>query len=484
MDSKNDTILKPSSSEPTVDYLDDLDYFNDFENEFPAIVYNDGLISKPDLEIEPPVSSEHVSKFRTSLSEYAEEEQNILHFSNSFPLDKIFPNDPKTINDSDDDIDIAQPYRYSGNEKTVDQRHKRKPCGEKGPLPPKKQKTEDIFKSKWWKFYDPIYEVDEEGNKVRKSKCKFCEKILSAGGIHDENWKMHKRIINFRPINSHKGDDIGRKILECIADWGITNVMTITVDNASSNDKALNFLAKMLPKMYDEERHFQIRCAAHVLNLIVKDGLDECSDSVDSVRKAVRYIKLSTQQIEKFKDCIKDSRITTNCFLIGDCLTRWNSTHDMLKVACELKKPFELYDVGNSSFSNDLDKVPNATDFKICDDLWGVKEGYGSMVHEMRLKYDKYWGLVRIKRGYRIVSNDARIDFTCAFDILEWWRTHGPRFPVVALMARDILSIQISTVASESAFSTGRRVLDPYRTSLSSQLVEALLCTQDWNQKF
>ena len=44
----------------------------------------------------------------------------------------------------------------------------------------------------------------------------------------------------------------------------------------------------------------------------------------------------------------------------------------------------------------------------------------------------------------------------------------------------DILSIQISTVASESAFSTGRRVLDPYRTSLSSQLVEALLCTQDW----
>ncbi|GJT36392.1 hypothetical protein Tco_0926811 [Tanacetum coccineum] len=109
MDSKNDTILKPSSSEPTVDYLDDLDYFNDFENEFAAVVYNDGLTSKPDLEFEPPVSSEHVSKFRTSLSEYDEEEQNILHFSNSFLLDEIFPNDSKTIKDIDDDIDIAQP---------------------------------------------------------------------------------------------------------------------------------------------------------------------------------------------------------------------------------------------------------------------------------------------------------------------------------------------------------------------------------------
>ncbi|GJY49109.1 RNA-directed DNA polymerase, eukaryota, partial [Tanacetum coccineum] len=35
-------------------------------------------------------------------------------------------------------------------------------------------------------------------------------------------------------------------------------------------------------------------------------------------------------------------------------------------------------------------------------------------------------------------------------------------------------------MASESSFSIGRRVLDPYRTSLSSQLVETLFCTQDW----
>ncbi|GJS99330.1 hypothetical protein Tco_0820500 [Tanacetum coccineum] len=46
-DSENYEILKPSSSEPTVDYLDDLDYFNNFENEFPTIFYNDGLTSKP-----------------------------------------------------------------------------------------------------------------------------------------------------------------------------------------------------------------------------------------------------------------------------------------------------------------------------------------------------------------------------------------------------------------------------------------------------
>lgn len=41
----------------------------------------------------------------------------------------------------------------------------------------------------------------------------------------------------------------------------------------------------------------------------------------------------------------------------------------------------------------------------------------------------------------------------------------------------------MSTVASESAFSTGGRVLDPYRTRLSPAIVEALICTQDWVRK-
>ncbi|GJW91903.1 hypothetical protein Tco_0169456 [Tanacetum coccineum] len=56
-DSENDNekVNMPSfpSPEPTVSYFDDLDFLKDFENKFPAIVYNDALTSKSDSSFEP-----------------------------------------------------------------------------------------------------------------------------------------------------------------------------------------------------------------------------------------------------------------------------------------------------------------------------------------------------------------------------------------------------------------------------------------------
>ncbi|GJZ60556.1 hypothetical protein Tco_0616372 [Tanacetum coccineum] len=70
----------------TVSYIDDLDFFKDFENEFPAIVYNDALKSKSDFSTKPTLCPQHIDEFNlkdeTSLSKYDEVEQNVLMLFN------------------------------------------------------------------------------------------------------------------------------------------------------------------------------------------------------------------------------------------------------------------------------------------------------------------------------------------------------------------------------------------------------------------
>jgi hypothetical protein len=66
------------------------------------------------------------------------------------------------------------------------------------------------------------------------------------------------------------------------------------------------------------------------------------------------------------------------------------------------------------------------------------------------------------------------------FDILSWCKNQVDEYPILAKIARDLLAIQVSTVASESAFSAGGCVIDPFRSHLEPEMVEGLICMMDW----
>jgi hypothetical protein len=112
----------------------------------------------------------------------------------------------------------------------------------------------------------------------------------------DNEWNLHKRILNFCLISNHKGETIGEKIESCMHEWGIGSIFTITVDNAYSNDAALEYLRKRSahkPSAILENRFMHVRCCAHILNLIVTEGLKEVDESIMRVISAVKYVKSS-----------------------------------------------------------------------------------------------------------------------------------------------------------------------------------------------
>ena len=66
------------------------------------------------------------------------------------------------------------------------------------------------------------------------------------------------------------------------------------------------------------------------------------------------------------------------------------------------------------------------------------------------------------------------------WDVLSWWRLNSQKYPVLSEIARDVLAMQVSSVASESAFSTSGRLLEPSRSCLTHYMVETLVCLEQW----
>jgi hAT family C-terminal dimerisation region len=64
-------------------------------------------------------------------------------------------------------------------------------------------------------------------------------------------------------------------------------------------------------------------------------------------------------------------------------------------------------------------------------------------------------------------------------DILEYWKRNATAYPTLAMMARDVFTVLVSTVPSESYFSSANRILTDKRTKLGSKLFEQLVCNKD-----
>ena len=144
----------------------------------------------------------------------------------------------------------------------------------------------------------------------------------------DSDWNHQKKILNLCLVPNHKGETIGKVVESCLLEWGIDKIFTVTVvDNSSSNDATIDYLRR---KGKDSEgsilscEFLHMRSYTKIFNLIVQEGLEDLSESIDKIRNAVRYVQSSSTGSEKFKACVEKEKILCETLVCLDLPTRWN----------------------------------------------------------------------------------------------------------------------------------------------------------------
>ncbi|GJS61920.1 zinc finger BED domain-containing protein RICESLEEPER 2-like protein [Tanacetum coccineum] len=84
-----------------------------------------------------------------------------------------------------------------------------------------------------------------------KSTNQKIEYMVLTGHFVDSNWRLQKRVLSFIHLPPpHRGTDIADNLYKCFKDWNIENkVFTISVENASNNDKAIKNLTETFSRI-------------------------------------------------------------------------------------------------------------------------------------------------------------------------------------------------------------------------------------------
>lgn len=125
----------------------------------------------------------------------------------------------------------------------------------------------------------------------------------------------------------HTAEVLADVFYESLCDWNIDRKLsTVTVDNCNTNDAMIhNLLDKLtLNSLILGGELFQMCCCAHILNLIVQDGLSIIGDGIERIRDSVSFWVASPKRVEKFEEAARHLAVPSSKKLTLDCKTRRN----------------------------------------------------------------------------------------------------------------------------------------------------------------
>ncbi|KAL9687412.1 hypothetical protein QQ045_031813 [Rhodiola kirilowii] len=357
----------------------------------------------------------------------------------------------------------------------------------------------------------------------------------------DDNWTMQKRILSFKMVEyPHTGDSLASHMYEELIAWHLHDkVFTLTLDNASSNDVLVSRLASHLMLTNVSNQLLHVRCTCHILNLIVQDGLSVLSPSIERITAIVRSMNLPLKgmrcggvysptsnkvinslvdiyatfkaydPLDAFRPTLAAMKLKFNkywaYFPMIFCLATvmdprfkllaiesWLSLYELTELDIEIKVTsvktvlHQLYDMykrnllAACTMNVDTGCLPTtyvALEPEIDVNIHVVPSA--SMAKLKRARVSSSGASTDLEIYLNLDTLD--IDDNSTFNVLEWWKANSTMYPILSVIAKDLLSIPASTVASEAAFSAGGRVVSEKRASLSPTTIEALIYLKDWS---
>ena len=177
--------------------------------------------------------------------------------------------------------------------------------------------------------------------------------------------------------------------------------------------------------MFFEGEHLHLRCAAHVLNIMVQAGLQVIPNAIKRIRDIIKVATSTPSRLQTFNSVIQTLGLRGKPWLVLDVPHRWNSTYDMLHEALKYKAalnrfaveqfqdcPSELdwqdaawlhefleqFSDATKAFS--ADRHPTAHMFlkmmmairdELLDEAWNANSLLNELAEAMYLKFEKYW---------------------------------------------------------------------------------------------
>jgi hypothetical protein len=78
------------------------------------------------------------------------------------------------------------------------------------------------------------------------------------------------------------------------------------------------------------------------------------------------------------------------------------------------------------------------------------------------------------------LHSDTVNQYNDEFNLLNWWHEHKLSYSILSILARDVMTMPVSTILSESAFSTTGTIIEDRRRCLDPEMVEMLALVKDW----